>query len=149
MSRLRLIRSDKICKGCGNVLPLSSFDISSKKRPDQYAARCRPCKMEQRKKSQNYKIVNKRNKIKRDYGLSWEQYKNIIDAQNGKCVICSIEFDLTPVRGGSHRNSPHIDHCHNKGHVRGILCSQCNRGLGCFSDNTNSLQNAIAYLRRN
>jgi len=42
-----------------------------------------------------------------------------------------------------------IDHCHNNGNVRGLLCMRCNTGLGLFLDNPNFLLNAISYLKEN
>lgn len=55
--------------------------------------------------------------------------------RNPRCAIC-----------GSYTNL-HIDHDHNTGRVRGLLCSSCNRGLGCFVDNIEYLLQAVAYLK--
>ena len=61
----------------------------------------------------------------------------MIKAQNNKCAICKNEFTKTPS----------IDHCHNTGLVRGLLCSDCNVGIGFLKDNKEYLSNAIKYLK--
>ena len=60
--------------------------------------------------------------------------------QDGKCAICGRLF------GKDKANSPHIDHEHFSGWVRGLLCTICNTGLGCFKDNIENLQKAIDYV---
>lgn len=56
------------------------------------------------------------------------------------CEICGVKFDSTIRKN--------VDHCHDGGHIRGILCGQCNTGLGMFKDNIASLKNAIKYLNK-
>lgn len=71
------------------------------------------------------------------YGLSVEQYNSLLDRQNGVCAICrKIDGDI----------SLSVDHDHQTGEVRGLLCSLCNKGLGHFDDNPQLLQEAINYL---
>jgi hypothetical protein len=69
------------------------------------------------------------------YKLTPEQVTQMLQAQNQACAICSKYLD-----------DPHIDHCHDTGKVRGILCDPCNRGLGFFKHNPDLLDNAIGYL---
>jgi hypothetical protein len=77
----------------------------------------------------------------RRYGLSFEQVKNILTNSENKCQICNSQLDDT--RAGK----PHIDHNHITGKVRGILCGNCNRGLGYFHDNIETMGSAIEYLQ--
>jgi hypothetical protein len=72
------------------------------------------------------------------YGLSVEQYNELLAQQKNSCLICNEVFTRTP----------HIDHCHTTGMVRGLLCNLCNVGLGAFRDEETYLNNAIKYLRR-
>lgn len=60
--------------------------------------------------------------------------------QNGLCVICNSAF--------SEQNPSHLDHCHDTGTIRGLLCRSCNWGLGDFKDNIELLESAITYLKR-
>ena len=69
------------------------------------------------------------------YRLSLDQYDALAAAQGGVCAICG-------------REAPeHVDHSHDSGAVRGILCFNCNGGLGQFRDSIDSLVNAVAYLQ--
>jgi hypothetical protein len=78
--------------------------------------------------------------IKRKYNLEWDEYLQIVEAQNGKCAICLIPFEKLKSRFVC------IDHCHTTGKVRGVLCSNCNVGLGKFKDDKDTLLRAVAYL---
>lgn len=77
----------------------------------------------------------------RNYGVTPERFAEMIAKQGGRCAICGA---VEP--GG--KGTWHVDHCHDSGVVRDLLCSNCNIGLGNFKDNPNSLQAAIAYLER-
>ena len=72
------------------------------------------------------------------YGITGADFSRMLDEQDGCCSICQCEF----------KETPHIDHCHNTGLVRGLLCSSCNRGLGMFFDSVSALENAIKYLNK-
>lgn len=73
--------------------------------------------------------------LRAKYGLSATAYLSMLAHQQGRCAICN---DLMA--------EPHVDHDHATGATRGLLCAQCNFGLGCFKDNIRSLANAIVYL---
>lgn len=77
------------------------------------------------------------------YGLTLEEYKALRESAQS-CEICEIPFKSE--RKG---NTPHIDHDHVSGRIRGLLCSNCNTALGLFGDDVQRLQVAIDYLRRN
>lgn len=64
--------------------------------------------------------------------------------QNNKCAICGAEFGVNHIK-----DCPHVDHNHNTGVVRGLLCLKCNAGLGLFGDNIDNLVSAICYLEEN
>jgi hypothetical protein len=84
------------------------------------------------------------------YGLTPKQYRNLLDDQNGRCRICQ-----TGIRGtyeterGNIRLKAVVDHDHGDGRVRGLLCTQCNSGLGFFKDSIRNLASAIVYLEDN
>ena len=85
---------------------------------------------------------NRHWKLKQQYGIGIFEYREIYKSQNGCCAICGD----AKVDHGKHGLV--IDHCHNKGHIRGLLCAKCNTGLGQFRDDTGLLQKAIDYLNR-
>lgn len=79
----------------------------------------------------------------REYGLSLVEFSNLFEAQDGKCAICEYSDTSNP------RMFPVIDHCHTNKHVRGILCANCNHGIGNFKDNPKLLRKAAKYLEDN
>jgi hypothetical protein len=60
--------------------------------------------------------------------------------QGGKCAICR--------KVGAREKTLAIDHCHEAGHVRGLLCSNCNAGLGFFGDDATVIASAVEYRLR-
>ncbi len=77
--------------------------------------------------------------LKSMYGLSMEEYNKMFDNQNGCCWICSThQQDL--------KHRLFVDHCHDTGQVRGLLCRSCNTGLGNFNDDPSLLKIATEYL---
>ena len=75
----------------------------------------------------------------RDYGITSEQYAEMLAKQKGVCAICHGP----PTRGDRHFS---VDHCHLTGRVRALLCSGCNTGIGMFLDDPELLRRAVAYL---
>jgi hypothetical protein len=89
------------------------------------------------------KSCKRLNNLKHRYNMSMEDVVNMLESQDYKCVICNtelLELDSKHV---------HIDHCHEEGHNRGILCMSCNLGLGFFKDNPESLTRAGLYVIEN
>lgn len=80
--------------------------------------------------------------IKRKYGIERDQFQQMLEEQEGVCAICRQECN----RSTTTRMC--IDHDHSTGKVRGLLCFQCNVGLGKFKDDTALLRTAIEYLQR-
>jgi len=76
------------------------------------------------------------------YNLTVERYEEALRAQNNECLICGINFSILPSCAIC------IDHCHKTNAIRGILCKNCNIGLGLFKDNIISLQKAAEYLKK-
>lgn len=76
--------------------------------------------------------------LKRRLGMSLEQYNSLKEKQSNLCAICKQPEQFN--------GSLAVDHCHATGKVRGLLCTNCNRGLGHFKDSTDNLRNAVEYL---
>jgi hypothetical protein len=74
----------------------------------------------------------------RRHGISVAEFDAMLTRQHGACGICERPFQCTP----------HIDHCHVTGKVRGLLCNKCNLGLGYYDDDPTFLRNAARYLER-
>lgn len=81
--------------------------------------------------------------LKSRYGLSLVEFRELEAAQDHRCAICGrVLEELREQR----RTGAHVDHSHATGKVRGLLCSNCNRGLGCYKDDPKLLAAAAAYL---
>lgn len=113
----------------------SSEEVNKKRRKfvDRNRERHNAYQRAYRKRSDKYKWY----KIKSRYGLKKEEYLALLKAQNGRCAICGF----IPTEALA------VDHEHITGKVRGLLCKPCNLGIANFKENSDCLQNAIAYLR--
>lgn len=72
-------------------------------------------------------------------GVTREQWDDAMLRQDGKCAICHVAHEDRRLR---------VDHCHETGAFRGLLCNACNTGLGKLGDDEAGLLRALAYLRR-
>lgn len=84
--------------------------------------------------------------LKSIYGIKLEDYARMLNEQNGVCAICGKPE--TKIKNGKLAMLS-VDHCHNSTKVRGLLCGNCNLGIGYFQDDIVRLENAIEYLKRN
>lgn len=97
------------------------------------------------RRSKDHTGINERERgyfLKSKYGITLEDYDEMLEAQDNACAICG----KTPEENGRRL---HIDHDHETGEVRGLLCHSCNMLLGFAYDNIDILLNAINYLRCN
>ena len=155
----------KICKICKEEKDLESFS-SCKGCKNNKSSRCKTCTNKHMKKyvENNPVYKERRNQRARDFrsdnhelsklivkfscykklglNITKEEYQNMYIQQEGKCKICS--------------NSPTgfkktlcLDHCHDTLKVRGLLCDNCNAGLGKFKDDIEIIEKAINYLKTN
>lgn len=77
--------------------------------------------------------------LKKKYGMTPEDYNDMLHSQGYRCAICDTE-EWAVERG------LRVDHDHDDGHVRGLLCNKCNLGLGNFKDDPSLLRKALDYL---
>lgn len=122
----------KRCTKCGADKPLEAYTPDPRKRGGREHA-CRICRQSRRSKG-----AAKLAHLRRAYGLVPSDVSAIAERQNGQCPICR--------RGLAAVKRTHIDHCHSTGRVRGILCSECNTGIGKLKDSPELLRRALAYL---
>jgi hypothetical protein len=81
--------------------------------------------------------------LRRKYGISLADFDSMATAQGGRCAICG-----TGEPGGNYGNL-HVDHCHETGAVRGLLCTRCNTGIGLLRESPVALRAAAAYIEAN
>jgi hypothetical protein len=125
----------KLCSHCKIEKDLSEYyrNPSSK---DGLRYVCKPCARKQYK--EYYPTRGRDSQLKRTYGITLSQRNELIEQQEGKCKICKVEL-----AGGKHT---HIDHDHNTGRIRGILCNHCNVGIGMFKNDKELVHKIIEYL---
>ena len=82
--------------------------------------------------------------FKRIYGITASDYEKMYADQDGKCAICKGEGFVMATH---HRIRLVVDHCHESGVIRGLLCHNCNRALGLLKDDVSRLETAIEYLK--
>lgn len=136
----------KLCKGCGNMKKASSFYRQAASR-DGLQYWCKKCQDTRKRKRQTSAFYRKHD-LKKKFGMTQEDYKKMLDRQNGLCAICENQETTVNHRTKKIQNLA-IDHCHTTGAIRGLLCSRCNNGLGRFKDNVEYLKRAITYLQSN
>lgn len=142
---LLLTLSSKKCACCGEVKPTTEFTRRKNHGKWGFLPYCKECR--NKKFKQHYKENPekfKKNNLKR-YGITIEDKERMLKNQGYKCAICGEEIFLF----GNLKNMnkiAHVDHNHETGKVRGLLCNDCNRGIGLLKDNPLLLANAIKYL---
>lgn len=158
----------KQCSKCHQTKSFSNFykRSSSDRSRSRYQSWCKECKNSarrekthppivpgespaarlRRQKRESYKRrieanprLGLKNILKRKYGMSLEQWDQLMEEQNGKCYICHREPNEKETRLA-------VDHCHKTGQVRKLLCNSCNSALGFAGDSISRLEMLIGYL---
>jgi hypothetical protein len=131
----------KTCSACGEDLPVEAFG----KNAGKLRSACRSChNSQQRERDQaSPPLVRslRRARLERGYVLTAVEYDLLLAEQEGRCAICRRPPEQAP---GTPRL--YVDHCHESGRVRGLLCNPCNRGMGVLGDDPARLRAAAAYL---
>jgi len=139
----------KTCIACNTQKEKNEFYKSSKGCKNGLTARCKKCHGIQTKQwMQNNKdripAYHRKHSLKGRYGISLDDFEQLKNKQLGKCAICG---DIPDETKPSQANKLHVDHCHERGNIRGLLCHLCNRGIGLFKENVETLHKAIDYLK--
>lgn len=161
-----LLELPKKCTRCGEMKPLAEFHFL--RRRNSASSWCRQCKSsdgktryaanietarpKQREAGKKYywrnkekrRLLAKKRRVKYLYGVSYETASAMLAMQNDACGIC--QKSLT-VDAGAQKREWNVDHCHDTGKIRGILCSNCNTALGLMKENQKTLAGAIRYLK--
>lgn len=133
-------------------------EIANKRRRERYRDEPAYRKAKLKANRANYKINGKAHKVRKQtrysperakdialrsrYGMTLVEFYALLDSQGGVCAICK-KHKLDKIR-----MNLCVDHDHKTGRVRGILCFQCNKGLGHFNDSPNDLRAAADYLEK-
>ena len=114
------------------------FNAAAKRRrdarPDQYRAAAAKWRRENPEKVHA-------NNIRNYYGIEADEYHRRLDEQGRRCACCGVDSN-------GERRRFYVDHCHETGRIRGLLCHKRNSGIGALGDNVEGLKKALAYLER-
>lgn len=118
---------------------------------DGYQCYCTPCWTEFQKESKARRrargiAVSDRADVRRRYGLSHEQWRELVERANGHCMVCGTIETRTGRNGTTLRLA--IDHDHETGVVRGLICYDCNIALGAAREDPERLRSLAEYLER-
>lgn len=134
----------RVCLRCRTEKPVSEY---YEVRKDGNGGRkvCKTClraaNAEWRKENQMHRKEKlKRGRLMRGFGMTLERFNEMLVEQGHKCSICGSNFP-----DGAKIN---VDHDHNTGVVRELLCNKCNLGLGCFDDDVSLFYRATLYIDR-
>jgi len=137
----------KSCTKCGQTKELSEFYLEKAKRKDGSIrefrrSHCRACETK-RKRARDTRTKEERanQHLLNKYGITAELRDKLADIQGG-CGICGTK------KPGGRFNTWNIDHCHHTGKVRGVLCWDCNVGIGKLKDDAQLLRRAIQWLEQ-
>jgi len=130
------------CKKCGVIQPITEYYKTSD-RKCKHKTICKTCirsipMTEERKKEM--RDYGKDYHLKQSYGMSREEHTALLIAQNHKCAICGIDEQEAI------KQKLYVDHCHDTGKVRELLCHGCNAGIGLLKESILVLTKAIAYI---
>jgi hypothetical protein len=157
----------KRCNKCGEVKPLAEF-YDEKSGRDGKRPECKPCNLAARRRwyqanrakaiahvvkwqqdnrerynasQRAYKRKNadkeRESHLRRKFGLTQAEYEERLAEQDGGCAVCGDR---------PRKTSLHVDHDHDTGEIRGLLCMRCNNALGLFREQTQLLENALRYV---
>lgn len=133
----QLEEQGKFCTVCGEYKVFSSF-TKRKRAKDGFSSSCSKCSTISHR---NWRYKNpdkfKNSQLKTMYGITLEQYHQMIKSQEGKCDICKRSLDMG--------KKTHVDHCHIVDKVRGLLCNSCNGGLSVYEKHAEAVE---AYLEK-
>lgn len=146
------LKDRNICKLCRKIYDANNRLLTLDRKNEVYKLwksknldKCKKLNEKWRKNNREYikeyYIKNKDKKYmkvrERIYGITKDQYDQLLLETNGQCIICQKLTEKFVV-----------DHCHLTGKVRGLICGKCNSGLGFFNDSIQCLNNAIKYLKK-
>ena len=137
----------KVCTGpCGKTKPLIDFPLRYDKGRSvgKRQSRCKACRNAYRvKRRQEVGWTPHKNRhehqLRSDTRLNLSEYNAMLKAQDGVCALCR----KTCATG----RRLAVDHCHDTGRIRGLLCMRCNTAIGALGDTKESIEKVLAYVR--
>jgi hypothetical protein len=133
------------CNICKETMLITEM-ITDKKSKTGYGKRCKNCRRDQQRRRikenpEHYEAIWRRQHLKNRYGITPEDYEDMLSEQKGKCAICDRQG-----QSPGNKRFLDVDHCHKTGKIRGLLCNRCNQSMGKVKDDIDLLKKFLAYL---
>jgi len=148
--RLQNIEQKKTCVVCKKIVSYDGF-FKNKRNQDGLSFRCKPCSSRVEEYINNREKILHQNRVvyhknkdrkkqaqyryKFKYGIGIDEYYKMVEEQGNKCLICETTG-----------NKLQVDHCHETGIIRGLLCRKCNIAIGLFKESEKNILNALWYV---
>jgi len=129
---------DRVCCACKKLKPLDQFHKTNDRKSGVKSS-CKECRKQEYK---THKGQRRNRRMERLYDMTSEIFALILASQDNACAICKNK------KSNVKRDWFSVDHCHETGIVRGLLCNSCNIMLGNAKDDVVILANAIKYLEK-
>lgn len=136
------IKKMKICKTCLKDKNNDEYSQYNNRGKILLRTNCKSCinkKAFEHRKKDSYKLVKRKRELKKNYNMTIEQYNELFIKQNGQCMGCNKHQSVL-------KQTLSVDHNHNTGQIRGLLCYNCNLAIGHALENIRTLENLITYL---
>ena len=129
----------KDCLDCTTPLSESNMHPSLLRSQSYICKQCSAKRSERWRKNNpdRLRVLDRKNKLKYKYGLTVEQYNELLSFQEGVCALCMKEHKRRPLN---------VDHCHSTGKIRGLLCDKCNLAIGLLGDSIELALRIVRYL---
>lgn len=135
--RVKGSRKPRICRFCGETEEIQFYL--------PHATECKKCLCARTSRAQNgNSSFHRRRHLRRKYGLTVEQYENMLAEQNGLCALCGLPPDETDLQ-----KILVVDHDHETNQIRGLIHGRCNALIGYAREDVRVLTCAIGYVTRN
>ena len=138
--------SEKQCTSCGEVKPLTEYYNRRLKAKDGKNSHCKDCENAQiavwrAANKDKQALINRKTRLKTTYGLTMEQYDELLEKQNGCCAICGRHHTIFKVRLA-------VDHNHTTNEIRGLCCTYCNHRVVGRHKDPELLRKVANYLEQ-
>ena len=138
----------KVCSTCKLSLPIERFGVCAGYK-DGRRGQCSKCRskanmealrLSPKPRPKANPEQTRRYKLKQKYRMEETDFQALLEKQGGVCAVCGTD------KAGGRWGVFHVDHCHQSGLVRGLLCHQCNVTLGRMGDDLSSVMRYVRYL---
>lgn len=139
----------KRCSRCHEKKPVEDFHRQHKD-SEARGAYCKPCalaaKRDHYSRTKETRVHDYEKSIRLRYGMSAEEYAMLCEAQDHRCLICGCDPHTEYAHLHEKAQRLNVEHCHESGRFRGLVCQRCNKHLAFAGDRPEILRRLLAYM---